>query len=94
MNEKEITLHNLKPGYLVNGKISRLLENGIEVGFLTGFKGTIFTDHLDKCDPSKYKVGEKLSVRIIMVDPQSQSISLSILPHILKLVNVANSLAL
>lgn len=69
MNAKEITIHNLKPGYLVNAKISKLLENGIEVGFLGGFKGTIFTDHLDKCDPSKYKVGDKLSARIIMVDP-------------------------
>jgi len=92
MNAKEITIHNLKPGYLVNGKISKLLENGIEVGFLGGFKGTIFTDHLDKCDPSKYKVGDKLSARIIVVDPQSQNIALSILPHILRLENVAKSL--
>lgn len=34
VNSKEITLHNLKPGFLVNAKVSKLLENGIEVTFL------------------------------------------------------------
>lgn len=74
MNNKEITIHNLKPGFMVNTKVSKVLENGIELGFLGGFKGTVFIDHLDKNDPSKYKVGEKISARIIAVDPQAQSV--------------------
>lgn len=69
MTQKEITIHNLKPGFMVNAKVSKILENGIELGFLGSFKGTVFTDHLDKDDPSKYKVGEKMSARVIAVDP-------------------------
>lgn len=68
MNAKDITIHNLKPGFMMNAKVSKILENGIELGFLGGFKGTVFTDHLDKSDPTKYKVGEKLSARVIAVD--------------------------
>lgn len=88
MTSKEITIHNLKPGFLVNGKITKLVENGIELSFLGGFTGTIFIDHLDKVEPTKYKVGEKIISRIIAVDPQTQTISLSTLPHIVKITNI------
>lgn len=71
MNHKDITIHNLKPGFMVNAKVSKMLENGIELSFLGGFKGTVFIDHLDKVDSSKYKVGEKLSARVIAIDPQA-----------------------
>jgi ribosomal protein S1 len=64
----EVTLHNIKPGFLVSAKISKILENGLEVSFLGGFTGTIFVDHLDREDVTKYKIGEKLSARIIVVD--------------------------
>ena len=94
MNNKEITIHNLKPGYMMNAKVSKLLDNGVELSFLSGFKGTVFTDHLDKSDPTKYKIGEKLSARVIAVDPQSQNIQLTLLPHLIKMTNVAQKLAL
>jgi len=64
----ELTLHNLKPGFNVSSKITKLLENGVEVSFLGGFTGTIFVDHLDRSDVSMYKMGEKLIARIIVVD--------------------------
>lgn len=92
LNNKEVTIHNIKPGTLVNGKVSSIMQNGIEISFLTGFKGTIFADHLDKSDPSKYKLNDKVSCRIIYVDPQTQTISLSMLPHIIKLSNVKEAL--
>jgi ribosomal protein S1 len=69
LNSKELTIHNVKPGFLVNSKVSRTLENGIELSFLGGFNGTVFVDHLDKGDPNKYKIGEKHSARIVSVDP-------------------------
>ena len=84
-NNKDSTIHNLKPGTMVNGKVSSILDNGIEVTFLTGFKGTIFADHLDKENSQKYKVGEKVNTRIIFVDPQTQTISLTLISHLVKL---------
>ena len=77
-------MHTLKPGYLVHAKVSLVFDNGIEVAFLGGFKGNIFADHLEK-DLKKYKVGEKMNARIIAIDPLSKNISLSLLPHIMKL---------
>jgi ribosomal protein S1 len=70
MNSKELTIHNIKPGFLVHAKVQRTLDNGIEVGFLGGFSGTIFVDHLDK-EPNKYKSGDKLIARIVTVDPMT-----------------------
>lgn len=37
LNSKDLTIQNVKPGYLVNAKVSRVLENGIELSFLGGF---------------------------------------------------------
>ncbi len=68
LNNKELTIHNIKPGFLVSGKVQRTLQNGIELGFLGGFSGTVFIDHLDRPEPTKYKVGEKLNARIVSVD--------------------------
>ena len=65
VSAKELTIHNLKPGFLVNAKVARVVENGLEVSFMGGFSGTIFVDHLDKDDLTKYKVGEKVTARII-----------------------------
>ena len=69
VTSKDVTIHNLKPGYLVSAKISKILDNGIEVNFLGGFNGTVFIDHADRDEPSKYKLNEKLNARIIAVDP-------------------------
>ena len=89
---KELTIHNMKPGFLVNAKVARVLENGIELNFLGGFSGTVFIDHLVKGDPSKYKPGEKLTARIVSVDQMTQSITLSTLPHLVKFESITNQL--
>ena len=73
----------MKPGYLVNAKVSKLYENGVELTFLGGMNGTVFADHLDKASISNYKVGEKVKARVISVDIASKTSSLSLLPHII-----------
>jgi len=40
----------------------------VELTFNSGLNGTVFTDHLDRSDPAKYKVGEKINARVIAVD--------------------------
>lgn len=59
---------------------------------MSGFNGTIFADHLDKESPQQYKVGEKVNARIIAIDPQTQKIMLSLLPHIVKFQNMKKDL--
>lgn len=46
--ENELSLHTIKPGFLVDAKVSNIFENGIELRFLKGTTGTVFCDHLDK----------------------------------------------
>jgi len=65
--------------------VQRLFENGLELAFLGGFSGSVFIDHLDKGEPTKYKIGEKLVARIVTVDSASQAITLSLLPNLVKL---------
>jgi ribosomal protein S1 len=48
--------------------------------------GSIFYDHLDK-EPKKYKLGEKVNARIVSIDPLNKNVSLSVLPHIMKMKN-------
>lgn len=92
LNNKELTIHNIKAGFLVQSKVQRILENGIELGFLGGFSGSVFVDHLDRGEPNKYKLGDKLSARIITVDPASQLITLSLLPHLTNFENISSHL--
>jgi ribosomal protein S1 len=87
-----MTIHNIKPGYLINGKVSKVLDNGIEVSFLGGFTGSVFVDHLGKDSPSKYSIGEKIIARIISVDPSTLCVSLSCLEHLVNFTNFNNLL--
>jgi ribosomal protein S1 len=52
--------HTLRPGFLVNAKVSKLFENGLEISFLGGMTGTVFADHTDRDSISSFKVGEKV----------------------------------
>lgn len=88
---KDLTIHNIKPGFLVAAKVSRIMDNGIELNFLGGFSGTVFVDHLEN-EPNKYKLGDKLSARVVTVDVMTQTITLSLLPHILKFENISSLL--
>ena len=81
----DVTKHTLKPGYLVSAKVAKLYENGIEVTFLGGMRGTVFNDHLPKGNPTKYKTGEKLQARVISQDIAGNRTTLSLLPHIMAL---------
>lgn len=47
-NKIELTINYIKPGYMVQTKVTSLVDNGINVSFLSGFSGTIFADHLDR----------------------------------------------
>lgn len=47
--------------------------------------GTIFADHLGKSNPSKYKMGEKLTAMVISQDIASKATALTALPSLLKL---------
>lgn len=80
-----MTINTLKPGFLVNAKVSRLFENGIELSFLGGMNGTVFADHLDKQSIANYKIGEKVKARVISADLATKTSSLSLLPHIIAL---------
>ena len=78
---ESITLTQMKPGFLVSGKISKVYENGVEVNFLGGLVGTCFVDHLQE-DIADYKVGKKVSARIISVDTVAKKITVSMLNSI------------
>lgn len=80
-----LTLHTVKPGFLISGKVAKIFENGLELTYLGGMTGTIFVDHLDKDSIAKYKIGEKVQARVISVDASSKTITLSLLPSIISL---------
>ncbi len=63
-----VTEHTLKPGFLVNAKVAKSYENGIEITFLGGMRGTVFVDHTNRESINKFKVGEKLRARCISHD--------------------------
>ena len=81
----DVTQHTLKPGYLVSAKVVKLYENGLELSFLGGMRGTVFIDHLNKERINKYKTGEKLQARVISHDIAGKKTSLSLLPSMLAL---------
>lgn len=80
-----VTPHTLKPGFSVSAKVQKLFTNGIEVSFLGGMTGTIFADHIVKANPSKYKVGEKVTAVVISQDISSKATALTLKPSLLKL---------
>ena len=71
----------MKPGFLVSGKISKVFENGVEINFLGGIIGTCFIDHLQE-DITEYKIGKKITARIISVDTVAKKITVSMLKSI------------
>lgn len=76
--------HTLKAGFLVNAKIAKIYENGVEISFLGGMTGTVFIDHLGRDSPTKFKIGEKIQARCISHDVQTKLTNLSLLSHILE----------
>lgn len=82
-DEFKLTVTHLKPGFLVSCKVSKVMENGLEINFLGGLTGTVFQDHID---PSlkDLKVGSKFNARIIGVDLLQKKVTLSTLKHIVE----------
>jgi len=77
-SDSRTTPQHVRPGFLVSGKVSKSFENGVEITFLGGITGTCFADHLDEeMSLDKYKIGTKVSARIISVDPVSKVITTS-----------------
>ena len=82
------TAAHVKPGFLVSGKVSRVYDNGVELTFLGGLTGTCFTDH--QAEGETYKVGQKISARVISVDPVAKKITLSMKKNIIEWSNGNN----
>lgn len=74
--------HTLRPGFLVNAKVAKLFENGLELSFLGGMTGTVFADHTGRDSIQNFKVGEKLKARVTGHDVASKTTTLSLLEHI------------
>ena len=60
--------HTLRPGFLVNAKVAKLFENGLELSCLGGMAGTVFVDHTGRDYISSFKVGEKVKARVTAHD--------------------------
>ena len=81
-----VSLHTLKPGFLVKGKVAKLFDNGFMMTFLGGLQGSVFIDHVNKQSSLKgLKVASKVTARVITADPALKTASLSLLPHLLSL---------
>ena len=78
-----LTTSQIKPGFLVSGKVSKIYENGVQVTFLGGLEANCFADHLQD-ELIKYKVGQKVQARILTVDTITKTMTLSLKDHIVE----------
>jgi rRNA biogenesis protein RRP5 len=91
-SEKEVlTLESILPGMLCNAKVQKLLPNGLFVTFLGYFAGTVDRLHLSEIvvdaninESKRYKVGQKVKVRVLWINYAEKKIGLSMRPHILQ----------
>ena len=70
---------------MVNAKVAKLFENGLEISFLGGMTGTVFADHTERDSIANFKVGEKVKARVTAHDVSSKTTTLSLLSHIVNL---------
>ncbi|KAL2653093.1 hypothetical protein R1flu_021221 [Riccia fluitans] len=78
-----LSIEQLLPGSLVNGRVRAVLRDGLLLSFLTYFTGTVDIFHLDSpLVGSKwaesYTVNQKLKARILYVDPITKSVGLTV----------------
>ncbi|KAJ3186618.1 hypothetical protein HDU85_007438 [Gaertneriomyces sp. JEL0708] len=90
-NSQAIGFGNLKAGALVNAKVKKILENGIQLGFLGVLEGTVDIFHVGiavkdaEADLKEhFTVGQKLQARVVSVNATRKKIILSLLPHLLE----------
>lgn len=74
----------------MSAKVSKLYENGLELSFLGGMTGTVFVDHIGRDSIQKFRIGEKVQARVITTDVSTKTVTLSLLPHLLKLKHNEN----
>ncbi|EGG23245.1 hypothetical protein DFA_05377 [Cavenderia fasciculata] len=79
-----ITAQSIKAGMLVEGTISAVYDNGLQVRFLEFFAGDIHQFHVDR-PLTDFQEGRTLKARIISVDHEKKRIHLSLLSHCLGL---------
>ncbi len=85
-----LTLQGLKPGMLVNAAVDMVLRNGVALTFLGGFSGVATLDHLDRPYPDgdwrkRFKPGDVVAARVLLVDYQKKAVYLTLRPHLLGL---------
>jgi rRNA biogenesis protein RRP5 len=85
-----LTLQGLKPGMLVNAAVDMLLKNGLALTFLGGFSGVVTLEHLDRpyVDNDwrkRFRLGDMLQARVLLVDAQSKAVYLTLRTHLLGL---------
>ncbi len=83
-SHKDLSLHDLVPGMLVKAAVKSVLAGGLVVSFMSYFTATIEAAHLPKL-VSDYKPGGKVQARVLYIDPESKTVCLSALGHLLSL---------
>jgi rRNA biogenesis protein RRP5 len=81
---RSLTLQDLKVGYIVPARVTKLHEASIVVQISENIAAPIFLEQLaddyDKARPSEYKVGDILRVCVIDIDIPNKKLGLSIRP--------------
>ncbi|CAH8356759.1 unnamed protein product [Eruca vesicaria subsp. sativa] len=77
----------LIPGMMVNSRVQSVLENGILLGFLMYFTGTVDLFHLqnplsNKSWKDEYNQTKMVNARILFIDPSTRAVGLTLNPHL------------
>jgi rRNA biogenesis protein RRP5 len=94
-----LSIEQLKPGCLVDGKIKSILDSGIIFRFQSLFNATMDLTHLGKLVNQEenlletFSEGQKMKARIIFVDIAHKRIGVSINKDILSLEPPVSALA-
>ncbi|KAJ0242497.1 S1 domain-containing protein [Hirschfeldia incana] len=77
----------LIPGMMVNARVQSVLENGLLLGFLMYFTGTVDLFHLQNplCNKSwkdEYNQNKMVNARILFIDPSTRAVGLTLNPHL------------
>ncbi|KAF8085254.1 hypothetical protein N665_0674s0019 [Sinapis alba] len=77
----------LIPGMMVNSRVQSVLENGILLGFLMYFTGTVDLFHLQNpmCNKSwkdEYNQSKMVNARVLFIDPSTRAVGLTLNPYL------------
>ncbi|KAG2317978.1 hypothetical protein Bca4012_069048 [Brassica carinata] len=77
----------LIPGMMVNARVQSVLENGLLLGFLMYFTGTVDLFHLQNplCNKSwkdEYNQTKMVNARILFIDPSTRAVGLTLNTHL------------